>query len=314
MKNMAITGISGYIGTRLLRHLDSVESVQKIIGIDVKQPRFQSTKLRFHCHDIRKSFGDLFAENEIDTAVHLAFILSSTHNRALARQINIDGMKNFIGACQEANVKYILYLSSHTIYGAHHDNSIPLNEDSPLRPIHDFQYSWDKAQAEQILRDFSTNTQDTTITILRSCPVIGPNAANSTPTLMFKPRVMIGVAGFDPQLQFVHEDDLIRLIQIFLSKEKGGIFNVAGDGELIYSEVAKLLRKRMLRLPKRLLELLMSISWAIHLQNDSPASGLKFIQYPPVVSTEKLKKDLGFVFQYSAKDTLLSLKSSVKTQ
>jgi len=131
---------------------------------------------------------------------------------------------------------------------------------------------------------------------------------------MFKPPVMIGVAGFDPQLQFVHEDDLIRLIKIFLSQEKGGIFNVAGDGELTYSEVAKLLRKRMLRLPKRLLELLMLMSWAMHLQNDSPASGLKFIQYPPVVSTEKLKKELGFVFQYSVKEALSSFISSVKTR
>jgi len=30
MKNIAITGISGYIGTRLLSHLDGIDSVQKI--------------------------------------------------------------------------------------------------------------------------------------------------------------------------------------------------------------------------------------------------------------------------------------------
>ena len=36
-----------------------------------------------------------------------------------------------------------------------------------------------------------------------------------------RPVVMIGVAGFDPLMQFVHEDDLIRLIEALLSQKKG---------------------------------------------------------------------------------------------
>ena len=313
MEKVAITGISGYIGTRLLHHLDGVEGIQRIVGIDVKQPSFQPAKLRFYRHDIREPFGDLFAENEVDTAIHLAFIMRTIRNKTLARQIDVEGTINLVRACQQANVKHVLYLSSHTVYGAHPDNPIMVTEDLPLRPLADFQYSWGKAQAEQVLRDFSTHAQDVAITILRSCPVMGPNAADSVPALMFKPPVMIGVAGFDPRLQFVHEDDLIRLIQVFLSQKKGGIFNVAGDGELAYSEVARLIGKRMLKLPARLLEFLMSMSWAIHLQSDSPASGLKFIKYPPVVSTEKLK-ETGFRFQYSTKEALSSFISSVKTQ
>ncbi|MCK4793819.1 MAG: NAD-dependent epimerase/dehydratase family protein [Desulfobacteraceae bacterium] len=313
MNNIAITGISGYIGTRLFRHLDAMESVQRIVVIDVKKPKSESAKLIFYYHDILKPFGNLFVENEVDIAVHLAFILRPTRNRAFTRQIDVEGMMNFTQACKQANVKHILYLSSHTVYAAHYDNPIPITEDSPPRPLHDFQYSWDKAKAEQILRDFGASCGNITITILRSCPVIGPNAANSAPTLMFKPPVMIGVAGFDPPMQFVHEDDLIKLIEVFLTQKKGGIFNVAGDEGLTYGEVVKLVRKRMLRLPERLLKLLMLISWAMHLQNDSPPSGLEFIKYPPLVSTERLKKEIEFEFQYSTKEALSSFLSSVKT-
>ena len=131
---------------------------------------------------------------------------------------------------------------------------------------------------------------------------------------MFKPPIMIGIYRFDPPLQFIHEDDLMRLIEIFLVDKMEGIYNVAGDGEIKYSDVAKLLRKRMLKLPERLLEFLMLISWVMHLQTDSPASGLKFIKYPPVVSTDKLVKYIGFRFQYSTKEALSSLVSALRNR
>ena len=310
MKNIAITGISGYIGTSLFRHLDGIDGVQRIIGIDIKPPGFESAKLRFYAHDILTPFGDLFVDNEVDTAIHLAFVLKPTRNRTLARQIDHEGTINFLQACQQASVRQIVYLSSHTVYGAHSDNPVSLTEDSPSRPLPDFQYSWDKAQAEKILHEFSESVRNTTLSILRSCPVIGPEAAGSVPTLMFELPFMIGVAGYDPLMQFVHEDDLARLIGFMLTWEKGGVFNVAGDGNIMYSEAAKLAKKRMLKLPGRLLDIFLSISWAMHLQSSSPASGLKFIKYPPVVNTEKLKKETGFRFQYSTKEALSSFLSA----
>jgi UDP-glucose 4-epimerase len=131
---------------------------------------------------------------------------------------------------------------------------------------------------------------------------------------MFKPPVMIGVAGFDPRMQFVHEYDLIQVIETFLNQKKGGIFNVAGEGDLRYSEVAKLARKKLLRLPDSLIKPLMHISWALHLQNDSPYSGLEFIKYPPVVSTGKLLKEIGFRFQYSTEEALSSFVSTLRNR
>jgi UDP-glucose 4-epimerase len=314
MKNIAITGISGYIGTRLLSRLDAIDSIQKIIGIDIRQPTLRPPKLRFYLQDVLKPFGDLFVENEVDTAVHLAFVLKPARERTSVQKIDVEGTMSFVQACGQAKVGHALYLSSHTVYGAHRDNPIPLTEDSPLRPLPGFQYSWDKAQAEQIVRDFGQSQRDVTITILRCCPIIGPHAAGSVPVLMFKPPVMIGVAGFNPIMQFVHEDDLIRVIETFLNQKKGGIFNVAGEEDLRYSEVAKLAGKKLLRLPDGLIKPLMHISWALHLQNDSPPSGLEFIKYPPVVSTAKLMKEIGFRFQYSTEETLSSFVSTLKNR
>jgi UDP-glucose 4-epimerase len=312
MKNIAITGISGYIGTRLLEYLERSENVQKIIGIDTAEPRRKPAKLKFYARDVREPFGDIFTENGVATAVHLAFILRPTRKTDQTRQIDVEGMKNLIEACRQARVKHILYLSSHTIYGAHRDNPMPLGEDAVPRPLTGFQYSRDKGEAERILRVYGASVSEVTVTILRSCPVIGPNAIGSTTTIMFQPLVMIGVSGYDPPMQFVHEDDLKRLLGELINREKGGLYNVAGEGVIKYSEVAGIMGKRLLKLPGRLLEAFISLAWAMHLQSASPASGLEFIKYPPVVNTEKLKRELGFRFQYSSKEALAAFAEAYK--
>lgn len=309
MKRVAITGISGYIGSRLLYRLDNMVGVDRIVGIDVKPPSYRPPKLRFYCQDIFKPLGDIFVENGVESAIHLVFVLKPTHNRKGARRVDIDSVSNFLDACLQAQVRHILYLSSHTVYGAHPDNSGPFKEDSPLRPLSDFQYSWDKVEAERMLMDFAASHRDVCLTILRSCPVIGPNAGMSVITLMFKP-VTIQVAGYDPPMQFVHEDDLVEIIVTFLNQKKAGIFNIAGDAEVRYSQIASLCGRRIMAFPERLLRLLMGFLWALHLQSESPASGLEFIKYPPIMSTEKIKSELGFQFRYSSKEAVASFLSA----
>ncbi len=309
MRRVAITGVSGYIGSRLLSRLGEIAAVERIIGIDIKTPGEHPSKLEFYRRDILEPLADIFVENEVDSAIHLAFVLRPTHDIAGAKQVDIDGSRNFLEACRQARVKHILYLSSHTVYGAHAGNTKPLKEDSPLSPLPGFQYSQDKAEVERILRDFSASHRDICITILRSCPVIGPYAANSVVALMFKP-IMLRIAGYDPPMQFVHEDDLTELITTFLRKKKAGIFNVAGDGEIRYSKIARLSKRKMITLPDRLLSSLIGFSWTLHLQSESPRSGLEFIKHPPIVSTEKLKSELGFQFSYSSGGAVLSFVSA----
>ena len=56
------------------------------------------------------------------------------------------------------------------------------------------------------------------------------------------------------------------------------------------------------------------MSWALYLQSESPASGLEFVKYPPVVSTDKLAEETGFRFQYSTEEALSSFVSAVRNR
>lgn len=300
-----ITGISGYIGSRLLATLSEQEWVERMVGIDVNLPPDILPKLKFYRRSVLERLDDVFLENRVDGAVHLAFVVKPTHKRDLARRVDLGGTASFLLGCERAKVRRIICLSSHTVYGAWPEYTSKLTEEVPPRPLPGFQYSWDKAEVERMFRDFARSHPEVKLTILRSCPVLGPNAQGSVATPMFR-SPMIKVSGFDPLLQFVHEDDLIRLITQLLRQPVAGVFNVAGEGELKYSEVAGLLGAKILSLPAWLLSRLMGFSWALRLQEQSPPEGLKFIKYPPLVSTEKLKRETGFQFRYSSRETLLS--------
>ena len=51
-------------------------------------------------------------------------------------------------------------------------------------------------------------------------------------------RVLPCIAGFDPLVQFVEEDDVVRALEFVTANRVPGVFNVAGEGKLPWSEVA----------------------------------------------------------------------------
>ena len=57
------------------------------------------------------------------------------------------------------------------------------------------------------------------------------------------------IFGFDPLLQFVEEDDVVRSIEFVIGNQVPGIYNVAGDGRLPWSEVAAICGQRTFPLP-----------------------------------------------------------------
>ncbi len=75
MKSVAITGISGYLGTQILKLLDQDKEVETVAGLDVKPPAYSTPKLKFYSRDVREPMTDIFTEHKVDTAIHLAFIV-----------------------------------------------------------------------------------------------------------------------------------------------------------------------------------------------------------------------------------------------
>ena len=213
---VAITGAAGYVASRLIHHLEREAYLERILAIDVRPlPHRWTSKVVFFQRDVSAPLAELLSEHGIEAVVHLAFILNPGHDRAASERVNLGGIANVLDACARAQVRHFLYLSSTSVYGAHPDNPSLLTEASPVRPIKGFQYSEDKARSEALLAEFTRSHPTCTATVLRACPVMGPNADNFIARALSR-TFLVGVTGCDPALQFLHEDDLCNVMRLCL--------------------------------------------------------------------------------------------------
>ena len=87
---IAITGSSGYVGTLLLNRLSVNPRVEKILALDHKDPSGKPhEKVTSIKHDISEPMPSIFENNQIDTVVHLAYMLKPKLWGHLNRRVNV---------------------------------------------------------------------------------------------------------------------------------------------------------------------------------------------------------------------------------
>ncbi len=309
---VAVTGAAGYVGARLLQYLEDAGGQRKLVAIDRKPLSFPVHNVAAYRRDIAEHIDDTLIHHEVTSLVHLAFIAGRGRNQrevAAIRKANLDSLKAVLESCVKAGVRHFIYLSSHTVYGPHRDNAIPLTDKSPLRPLPDFPYGYDKFLSERMIQEFSEQHADIKVTILRCCVVLGPHADNSVTKAFFRP-VLLGVTADNPAMQLVYEEDLARVLAIVIAEEVPGVYNVAGEGVVFYYELAKIVDKWLLNLPPPLAYALVDLTWGLRIQRDSTAPELDLVRYPIVVDTSGLRQATGYRFRYTALETLSSFANS----
>jgi UDP-glucose 4-epimerase len=313
MKNVLITGVSGYIGHKIARALARHAAVKTLVGIDIQPPRTPLNGLIFHQHDVRDTMVDLFRRHGIDTVIHAAYVLPPLHDQALMEDINVSGTRNVIAACCQTGVTHLLYTSSATAYGFHPDNPIPLTEESPLRGNDDFTYSKNKKEIEFIFQELVGEQPTMAITILRPCFVVGPGFANPLANHLKKKLVLCPSPS--APMQFVHEDDLLRVILLCLEKRVTGVYNVAGEGSLAMAEMVRMLGNIYCPLPVAIMGPLNHLAWILRMTwlTEFPSPALNIMRYPWIVSSGKLVQETGFTYQYDTRAAFADFVAAVKT-
>jgi UDP-glucose 4-epimerase len=307
MGNVAITGAGGYIGQRLIAHLDSQEGCTRILGTDITEPVVTSEKLEFLNRDIRDhNLIDFWKDQDVETLVHLAFIVDPIQDEKQMYDVNVNGTRNILRICEELKIGHVIVASSGTAYGAWPDNPEPLKEDDPIRVFPPtFAYAHHKGLNEQHCAEFIRNHPDVVFNIVRPCVVYGPNTQNYLSRYFAKLPFVPLVNGRDPNLQFVHEDDVAELFCLLIEKKVAGAFNVAGDGVVRSSEVGAMLGKRAVKVPHWLYHAVVWTNWRLKLKVvEAPPGIVDYTSYPWVVDTTRAKERLGWRPKYTSKDTL----------
>lgn len=118
----------------------------------------------------------------------------------------------------------------------------------------------------------------------------------------FELPVIPTVFGFDPRMQFVHEEDGLAAIQLAALGRHPGTFNVAGDGVLLLSQAIHRAGRLGLPLPSVLVSSAGGAVRRARLVDFSPEQ-VRFLTYGRVVDTTRMRERLGFVPAYSTAAT-----------
>ena len=301
-----ITGGSGYIGTRLTEVLAEREETERIVNLDVRPPTGSLPKAAFVRGDVRDygSIKALLEREEIDSIVHLAFILHPIRDEARMYDIDVNGTVAVLRAAADAGTEQILVTSSASAYGAFPDNPRPIAEDWPVRGAPDFAYARDKAEMDRACQLWAAENKGRVMTIVRPCIVFGPSVDNYILRGWDNPPFFPVLDGVEEHFQLIHEDDLVAGLIALLDARAPGAFNIAADGTMTWREAAEVVGVKPRRMPFRLAYWIAKWSWRLHLPGtETPPGNLHFLRHPWVVSNEKLKAATDWRPEHSTRET-----------
>lgn len=297
-RRVLITGVSQFWGGQLASRLESHPEIEEIVAVDTRGPGVELRRADVVRADIRHSLiGKLLRALRIDTVVHTALIVDPQRaSGRVVHETNVIGTMNLLAACSAADspVRKLVVKTSTAIYGSEPDDPSFWSEAMTRRAPARDGFTRDLDEVEGYIRDFALRKPQAVTTQLRFASVLGPD--HDTPfTRLFDLPAVPTIAGFDPRLQFIHEQDAVRALEHAVTNDRPGTFNVAGDGIVLLSQAINLLGKVDLPvLPFVGAELAMSILNRT-LRINFPSHLVRLLQYGRVVDTTALRERFGLV-------------------
>ena len=220
---------------------------------------------------------------------------------------------NILAACAgpDSPVRKFVFKSSAHYYGCERDDPAYFTETMrrphpPATPIEK-----DIVEAERAVAAFGERNGDVAMTVLRFANGLGPDLETSHSAVLSLPAVP-SILGFDPRYQFIGEDDIAGVLVHAALHDLPGIYNAAGDGVLVLSEVASLLGKPLAPLLP---------PWGTGIAAGAlrragvriPPEMLQQLRYGRALDNRKLKA-AGYAFRATSRETVQAFAEHLRTR
>lgn len=333
---VVVTGVSGNLGTRLLPLLGSFS----VIGVDVSPPRTDS-ELQFEKIDLgqessTRALFELMRDTHPFAVIHLAFVIDPVRTGVLdidrMWQINVAGTARVMEAVTEVNrasddgIKQFIFPSSVSAYGP--DFPAPAAEDAPLN-AHTLPYAIHKKESDEVVQQRCTSLRGCSVYILRPHIFAGasvenylmgafrgtPNGKGQRAQKMREKGTRLpcmlprGQQYLDNKIQFVHVDDMARLLRHVLQREPESqrltVLNVAGRGEaMTFSQCIQTAHAKLLRVPgKWAMRQVLSFLWKQKI-SAIPPQALPYMTGQYIMNTDRLRRFLGPEYEHVMRYTI----------
>ncbi|GAA4785158.1 NAD-dependent epimerase/dehydratase family protein [Streptomyces ziwulingensis] len=300
-KVVLVTGVARQLGGRFVRRLRRDPDVDRVVGVDAVPPEHHLGGADFVQADIRQpTIARVLAETGADTVVHMDVTGTplGSGSRTSVKETNVIGTLQLLGACQKSPVvRRLVVKSSTNVYGSAPRDPAVCTETTPAKSLPSGGFAKDAVEVEGYVRGFARRRPDVAVCVLRFANILGP--LTDTPLASyFSLPVLPTVLGYDPRLQFVHEDDAIEVLRIASHEPRratlnSGTFNIAGDGVLLLSQCSRRLGRPTVPLP------LPAVTWAGSLVRtlgvtDFSPEQIRLLTHGRVVDTTQMRETLGF--------------------
>jgi nucleoside-diphosphate-sugar epimerase len=297
-KRVMVTGGAGYVGSNLVPKLLAAGYQATVLDLYIYGDVFANLASNPNLTEVK---GDLRNPSDVqralagcDAVIHLACISNDPSfdlNPDLGRSINYDCFRPLVKASKDAGVKRFIYASSSSVYGIKNDTNV--TEDLPLAPLTD--YSKYKAMCEEVL-DQEREPGFVAVT-LRPATVCGyaPRLRlDLTVNILTSHAINNGritVFGGEQLRPNLHVDDMTDLyLQLLEAPDEvinGKTWN-AGYHNLKVREIANMVRDEVGK----------NVDIVVTPSDDHRSYH---------VSSEKIKRDLGFSARRTVSDAIVDL-------
>ncbi|HLG01302.1 MAG TPA: NAD-dependent epimerase/dehydratase family protein [Acidimicrobiia bacterium] len=296
-----VTGLGTYWGGSLAQALEQLDDVEMIVGLDTEEPTVPLERTEFVRADTSYSIlSRIVRATQVDTILHTHLIVDTRNasSREL-HEINVIGTMNLLAAAGASNspVRKVIVKSSTLVYGSSYQNPTFFREEMPRARSPRTRVERSLIEVEDYLRDFAEDNPHVVVSLLRFSNVLGERLDTPLSRALRMPAVP-EIFGFDPRLQFTHHEDVLGACLFAARHDVPGIYNVAADGLLPWSEVCTILGKPRLPLPPVGTGLVAGSLARLGLVQ-LPREALELLRYGRGVDNRRFKR-AGFRYHYTS--------------
>ena len=299
-----VTGVSRYLGGRFARLLSADPGVERVIGVDVIPPPHDIGETSFVRADIRNPMiGRIIEHAGVEVVVHMNVIATpvGAGGRVTMKEINVIGTMQLLAACQRAEtLRRLVVKSTSSVYGSSPRDPAMFSEDLVGKVPPQGGWGRDSVEVESYVRGFSRRRPDVDVVTLRLANIMGPGVRTPM-TDYFGLPVVPTVLGFDPRLQFVHEDDGLEALRLATLRPVSGVVNIAGDGILTLNQAARIAGRPTLPIPS----MLGGVVGAMYRRTglaDFSAEQIRFLTYGRGLDTTRMRSVLGLEPRFTTRE------------
>ena len=254
-----------------------------------------------HVLDLRKSkFEDIFRTERPDAVVHLALIRHFRGEPRVRHEVNVLGTKQLLEYCVAHGVQaHRRAVEQLRVRRACPTTPTTWTRTYPLNVSRTYPEVRDLAEVDTLRTAFLWRHPEIATTVLRPVNILGCYVLRPMAQYL-RQRYVPTIMGFDPMMQFIHEEDVAEAVALALQSGTHGVFNVVGPGAVPLQcaiQETGASRSRSRSPSPGVIFSSSSISGLYHV----PPGAIDFVKYPCTLDGRRFRDATGFTTAPSAR-------------